>query len=700
MKFFLAILFCICFSPFSYGQKISARLLKVDQSDKTEWQILNESKSIEYSGIDFSETNTDTISFSLEANRHYFLRVSSSESYNPNRSIYLLYLNDELILRINSELKPGIQNFPFFTGIRNEGSKIIGGSDATIQDFPWQVFFVSGGNVCGATIISRDYVLTAAHCTQEEGGGSVAPAAMRLYTGSSSLFSTGDLYTVAGVTVHEGYNRETLENDIALLQLTSPITTKYAVPIKLINSDDVSEGYTDPGVMSWVTGWGLMQISTIDKLAATLQKAQLPIVSRAQASTVWHKIPSTSIMAGYLDGHKDACSGDSGGPLVVPVMGEFKLAGIVSWGSQNCDSYSGFTCVSCLEDWIRTKSGIAREFKPKAAKGETIICLGTENSIYTVETVPNATAYEWKLFPQEAGVITGNSVNSSVLWNLGYTGPVTVGLRATINNIISDWSKLYVYKAKNTRLLNQTNDTTICAGQAVVLNSEAEGYDLVYNWYQNGILIKSGTESNVELSGAATSESAEYVCKITGACGTLFSDIINLNVLPLTAVASVSPGTKTGVNFGGEIALVVNANGHNLTYGWEKDGVLIRNSNSPQLIMPNAKAKDIGLYRVKVSGTCGTETSDSVYVYVRETNFSSDADVFVWPTITSEYINVALSNEKLFTIRIINSSGQVVIEKKNCQYQNTIDLKSLPKGIYFAAINNGSFHKTVKVIKE
>ena len=63
-------------------------------------------------------------------------------------------------------------------------------------------------------------------------------------------------------------------------------------------------GLSDPGVMAWVTGWGLTRVTPTKIIPAILQKVQLPIVSNAQAALVWGSIPVTDIMAGYLTGIK------------------------------------------------------------------------------------------------------------------------------------------------------------------------------------------------------------------------------------------------------------------------------------------------------------------------------------------------------------------------------------------------------------
>jgi hypothetical protein len=449
--------------------------------------------------------------------------------------------------------------------------------------------------------------------------------------------------------------------------------------------------------MSWVTGWGLTHVSP-EVLPTSLQKVQLPIVSNAQASTVWDDIPATDLMAGYLNGNKDACNGDSGGPLVVPVLGEYKLAGIVSWGSSNCDTYGAYTNVSDFEAWIQAKTGIIYNFKPPAPQGDSIICLGTESSVYSIGTVAGATNYEWNILPASAGVIAGNTGNASVLWNIGYTGSVIIIARVTVNNVVSDWSRLNANVVPNTTLLGQSGDTIICAVQPVTLSVSVNGYNLTYKWSKNGQTVQSGASSKYTVSNATTNDSGEYICEITGSCGTVVSNGMNLTVYPLTNITYISPNVE--VPFGNDVTLEVNAEGHDLVYQWQKDGNVIENSNTSQLLLSDLNATDIGLYRTTVTGTCGVEISDSIYVYVKKANFTADPEVFLWPSVTSEEFTVALSNDALYNVQIFSTMGKKLRELTNCRYQTIINISTLPKGIYIVEVYNSDFRKSIKIIKE
>jgi V8-like Glu-specific endopeptidase len=696
-NFIVICLFCLI--PVSVmSQKVTVQVLKVDDTALTAWQILDEEYRTLFTGSDFS--GKDSVTFTLEANKRYHLHISVYEIYNTDTSLYSLLINGEPIILVKPGIGSGDHFFPFFTGIRDDEVKITGGTNAVISDFPWQVYYIAGDYHCGGSIIGENWIITAAHCTKNTFGSPIPVSEMSVKAGATNPYNVleGQIYEVSEVIVNEGFDRQTLDNDIALLKLKQPVNyTNAAAPIKIITADDVAYGATDPGVISWVTGWGLTRINP-DISPSVLQKVQLPIVSNTQASEVWPKIPASDLMAGYLNGNKDACSGDSGGPLAVPLFGEYKLAGIVSWGSANCNTYGAYTRVSDFEDWIREKTGIVKDYKPPAPEGETLICQGTESGVYSVEKLPQATNYEWRILPDEAGVVSGNSENASVLWNAGFTGSVTLILRVTTDNKVSDWSRLDINVVKNTRLLSQSGDTVLCAGKPVNLKVGAEGYNLTYNWYKNNQFVNSGSAGQLEIPATSTDNSGDYFCEINGSCGIISSAIINLTVHPVTAISFISPDVK--VPFGDDVTLEVNAEGHELMYQWQKDNLVIDNQNSSQLSLNNLNAAGIGLYMATVTGTCGTVISDPVYLYVKKQNYSGEPEVFLWPSITSNEFKVALSTDVSYSISIINTMGQVIREYKNCRYQTTVNVSTMTIGVYIVNVIINNFRKSLRFIKE
>lgn len=672
------------------AQKVTIKVSQTKNAGASGWQIIDDQNIAIISGTDYLQN--DSVTFSLDANKNYFLQISVAEIINPDTTLYTLSLNGEPLLLIKSDIGKGDHLFPFFTGIKTINAKITGGTDAPISDFPWQVYFISGSQRCGGTIISNEWIVTAAHCTKIEKVPTPASDMFVVVGANNPRFNpnAGKTYSVSEVIVNEGFNDQTLLNDIALLRLSETIAFANATPIKLITADDVAAGAIVPGVMSVVTGWGLTNVNP-NVLPTALQKVQLPIVSRAQASTVWNSIPASDLMAGFLNGNKDACNGDSGGPLVVSVLGENKLAGIVSWGSLNCNTYGAYTRVSDFESWIHKNTGFA-------PVGDSIICQGTVSSQYSIEAIPGVTAYEWVLLPAGSGSITGNARNASVLWNLNYNGPSIIVLRVTINNKVSDWYRLHVMVSPKTSILNQSGDTISCVVQPVSLNVSAIGYHLIYKWFKNGQIVQSGPSAKLSFSAAKTDDSGNYYCEITGSCGTTVSKIINLTVYPLTRITHITPNVE--VPFRNDLTLKVDAIGHNLVYQWQKDGTVIANSNTSGLFLANLNASDIGIYKVTVTGTCGVVISDTIYVYVKRANFSAEPEVFLWPSVTSNEFTVALSKDAFYNVQIFSTMGKKVRELINCRYQTRINISHLAKGVYIVEVYNRNFRKSIKIIKE
>ena len=697
MKNFIFILL-LHLIPFSLlSQKVAVQVIKGQNVALSDWKIMDEKNETVFSGYEYFQN--DSVTFSLDANKRYFLQISVSEIYERNVNLYTLTLNGDPLILVKSDIESGDHFYPFFTGIRDGAVKIMGGTNASISDFPWQVYFIAGDYRCGGSIIADNWILTAAHCTENNGGNPIPVASMSIKVGADDPKNAleGKIYYVSEVIVHESYDSQTEENDIALLKLKQPVNYPNAVPIKLVTSEDVAYGATDPGVMSWVTGWGAYRVNP-NVYPPNLLKVQLPIVTNAQASTVWRSIPSTSMMAGYQTGNKDACFGDSGGPLVVPVVDEYKLAGIVSWGSSNCNTYGGYTRVSLFENWIRTKTGIAKEYRPPDPVGDTVVCQGTISGQYSVPEQAGATAYEWMLSSDDAGIISGNSWTTTILWNKDFKGYVTLYFRVTIDNEVSEWSRLDINVVLNTRLLSQSGDTTICADQPITLQVVAEGYNLNYKWYKNGVVVQSETSSQLKIQSATTQNSGGYICEVQGYCNTIRSAVMNLTVLPLTKILDISPDTE--VSFGDDITLEVNAEGHNLVYQWHKDDSLIENSDFPILYMYDLNATNIGLYKTTVKGTCGTEISNSIYVYVKRQNYSGEPDIFLWPSVTRDEFNVALSNDSFYNIYIYSTAGQLIMKHTNCRYQMTVNVSNSPRGTYIVTVFNGDFRKSLKMIKE
>ncbi|XP_053881782.1 serine protease 27-like [Malaclemys terrapin pileata] len=255
-------------------------------------------------------------------------------------------------------------------------SRIIGGQDAQEGQWPWHVSVQKYDKKhkyhhhCGGSLISAQWVLSAAHCFNP----SVPYSKYRLVLGARQLLNySGNqvLAEVQKIIPHPCYNRTSLVADIALVRLKKPVEfTTFIEPISLPGD---SCHFPKEKEWCWVTGWGRVEVTEPLPEPQTLQELEVPIISTADCidrynTLIPHSplgpepIKSDMICAGYMDSPKGFCYGDSGGPLACKQDGTWYLAGVVSWfmtGNVNgivCSepTFPGvFTRVTAYDSWIQ-----------------------------------------------------------------------------------------------------------------------------------------------------------------------------------------------------------------------------------------------------------------------------------------------------------------------------------------------------------
>ncbi|KAG8009161.1 Testisin, partial [Nibea albiflora] len=243
-------------------------------------------------------------------------------------------------------------------GIAPLNTRIVGGDNATAGSWPWQVsvhFLVSGRgiHICGGTLISDQWVLTAAHCILTT---STSPWVLYFGRETQSGPNVNEVKrTVSQIIVHPNYNNSLLNNDIALMKLSTPVNfSDYIRPVCLASNTSEFHNSTS----CWSTGWGALGMNESLPNSFPLQEIQIPVIGRKQCVCSYLVEPLANITDQMICAGKDnkrVCFGDSGGPLQCKQGSKWIQAGVTSFGL-GCDAPGipeVFARVSEFQNWIK-----------------------------------------------------------------------------------------------------------------------------------------------------------------------------------------------------------------------------------------------------------------------------------------------------------------------------------------------------------
>ena len=250
--------------------------------------------------------------------------------------------------------------------------RIVGGVEAVPHSLPFVASLRSySSHICGAGLVSDQWVLTAAHCIAE--GASASRYSVGVHRHDIGMAASYDHacsqnIAVAELHVYPLFEKVSLDGDLALLKLASPV--RCADSIVTLALDDGSSSAA--GTLAITAGWGDAN-AAMTHAHDQLHWVELPLLSHAQCAGLYyalgHTITSGMLCAGHVPGgEKDSCSGDSGGPLFVQAPpARPVVVGIVSWGvgCAQVNAPGVYTRTSFYKSWIEQVLDCCRRHRPR-----------------------------------------------------------------------------------------------------------------------------------------------------------------------------------------------------------------------------------------------------------------------------------------------------------------------------------------------
>uniref|UniRef100_A0A182NIQ9 Peptidase S1 domain-containing protein n=1 Tax=Anopheles dirus TaxID=7168 RepID=A0A182NIQ9_9DIPT len=251
-----------------------------------------------------------------------------------------------------------------------------------------------GNRWCGGSLVSLNYVLTAASCFSN-------PGATTVLLGASNMTNVEDIVMASEIIVHQAFAPGQNLHDIALVRLSRPaILSNYIRLARLPNWRQADSQFV--GQLATVAGWGALGQNAPEILP-------LNNLHRVDGAVVTNTACNLQYLGGISDSHVcvsttngSPCQGDHGGPLTVQdadggqtVIGVFSFVSVLGC---DLDRPAVYTRLTMYLPWIEANSDVTIridfEFFPTPPNAQTTTAGTPEPTHQDTTPLPTTTTVQ------------------------------------------------------------------------------------------------------------------------------------------------------------------------------------------------------------------------------------------------------------------------------------------------------------------
>ncbi|XP_022908730.1 chymotrypsin-1-like [Onthophagus taurus] len=247
-----------------------------------------------------------------------------------------------------------ISQILFFETTKSVQNRIINGTISLPAEHPYTAALIYYNEYhCAGSIISPNYILTAAHCFVDLNVDKTTYLSIQHFEISvgSEEWDKGKRYKIKRTVQHPQYVNEFLYNDIVLANIETKLQFNDHVKWIPLYPHFLKDNKIK--VVGKVMGWGYTNDGYFLKAEESkhLRTVVLESIPLMECKKMAQYIRKSNICMWGVQ--KGTCTGDSGGPLVVKINKVVYQIGLVSYGT-DCNNTTPeiYTRISSFYGWI------------------------------------------------------------------------------------------------------------------------------------------------------------------------------------------------------------------------------------------------------------------------------------------------------------------------------------------------------------